>query len=255
MASWLRTRGRSPGALTVGSKWGYRYVGDWRIEAPVQEVKDHSLGALRRQAAESLGLLDSHLALYQIHFATLETGVLDDVAVLSELASLRGERGLVIGLTTSGPGQSETIRHALEAESDGVNPFSCVQSTWNLFEPSSGPALAEAHDAGWGVIVKEGVANGRLTPRERDPEFLARREPLDRVARDHEVGVDAVALGAVLAQPWADVALSGAATIDQLHDNLGALEVSLSHEDLTSLAGVAMEPDDYWSRRAGLPWT
>jgi aryl-alcohol dehydrogenase-like predicted oxidoreductase len=52
---------------------------------------------------------------------------------------------------------------------DGVRLFDAVQATWNLLEPSAGPALAEAHAAGLGVIVKEALANGRLTDRNDDP--------------------------------------------------------------------------------------
>ena len=79
------------------------------------------------------------------------------------LAELRAE-GVAIGFTTSGPGQADTIRRALE-----VGGFDTVQSTWNLHERSAEAALAEAHDAGLQVIVKEALANGRLTDREPDP--------------------------------------------------------------------------------------
>jgi len=68
--------------------------------------------------------------------------------------------GLRIGLSVSGPRQAEVIRRALAVRVDGINPFQSVQATWNLMEPSAGPALAEAHDAGWGVIIKEALANG-----------------------------------------------------------------------------------------------
>src|SRR5690242_13859672 len=30
LASWLRARSIDPNDVTVGSKWGYRYVGEWR---------------------------------------------------------------------------------------------------------------------------------------------------------------------------------------------------------------------------------
>ena len=49
--------------------------------------------------------------------------------------------------------------------SGGEPLFGAGQATWNLLEPSVEPALAEAAQAGWAVIVQEAVANGRLTAR------------------------------------------------------------------------------------------
>ena len=69
--------------------------------------------------------------------------------------------GVKIGLTLSGPRQAAL--QALDVQIDGQRVFDCVQATWNLLEPSAGPALQAAHDAGMGVIVKEALANGRLT--------------------------------------------------------------------------------------------
>ena len=149
LASWLDARGLAPEEVTVGSKWGYTYVGDWRMDAETHEVKDHSLAALTRQVRESQALLGDHLDLYQVHSATLDSGVLEDRDVLAELARLR-DGGLVVGLSSSGPAQADTIRRALEVTAAGVAPFACVQATWNLLEPSAGPALAEASAAGWG---------------------------------------------------------------------------------------------------------
>ncbi|MET0476461.1 MAG: aldo/keto reductase [Actinomycetota bacterium] len=250
LASWLDARRLDPDEVTVGSKWGYTYVGDWRMDAETHEVKDHSLAALTRQLAETRVLLGDHLDLYQVHSATLDSGVLEDRAVLAELARLRDE-GVVIGLSSSGPGQAATIRRALEVTADGVGPFACVQATWNLLEPSAGPALAEASAAGWGVIVKEAVANGRLTPHGQGPAAAA----LGRVAARHGAGVDAVALAAVLANPWTDVVLSGAVTPGQLEANLAALRVELTPEDLEELAILAEPPERYWQERAGLSWS
>jgi len=220
------------------------------MDAETHEVKDHSLAALTRQLSETRALLGDHLDLYQVHSATLDSGVLEDPAVLAELARLRDE-GVVIGLSSSGPGQAATIRRALEVTADGVGPFACVQATWNLLEPSAGPALAEASAAGWGVIVKEAVANGRLTPHGQGPAAAA----LGRVAARHGAGVDAVALAAVLANPWTDVVLSGAVTPAQLEANLAALRVELTPEDLEELAILAEPPERYWQERAGLSWS
>ena len=250
LASWLTARGIDPAEVTVGSKWGYTYVGDWRMDAGTHEVKDHSLAALTRQAAESRELLGDHLDLYQVHSATLDSGVLEDRAVLEELARLR-DQGIVVGLSTSGPAQADTVRRALEVTAAGLAPFACVQATWNLLEPSAGPALAEASAAGWGVIVKEAVANGRLTPHGQGRAAAV----LGRVAASHGVGVDAVALAAVLANPWADVVLSGAVTPAQLEANLAAVEVELDPGELEELAALAEPPEGYWKTRAALSWS
>jgi aryl-alcohol dehydrogenase-like predicted oxidoreductase len=41
LASWLADRRHND--VVVGSKWGYRYTGGWRLDGGVQEVKEHSL--------------------------------------------------------------------------------------------------------------------------------------------------------------------------------------------------------------------
>ncbi len=230
LASWLRRRELTPDAVTVGSKWGYTYVGDWQVKARVHEVKDHSLAALRRQIEESRALLGDYLDLYQIHSATLESGVLDDHAVLSELSALR-DSGLTIGLSVSGPRQAEVIRRALAVRVEGVNPFQSVQATWNLLEPSAGPALAEAHDAGWGVIIKEALANGRLASQDR------------------------IAIAAALANPWVDVVLSGAVTVEQVRSNVMAATMPLAPDQLAELAKMAEPVDQYWKERSQLAWS
>src|SRR5262249_52268635 len=97
LPAWLAMKRIAPGAVTAGSKWGYTYTAGWQAEAERHEVKDHSLATLLRQAAESREILGPHLGLYQIHSATLESGVLEDRAVLEELARLRGA-GWKIGL-------------------------------------------------------------------------------------------------------------------------------------------------------------
>jgi aryl-alcohol dehydrogenase-like predicted oxidoreductase len=248
LASWLRARAIDPGEVTVGSKWGYRYVGEWRIDAPVHEVKDHSLAMLRAQLPESRELLGPWLRLYQVHSATLESGILSDRAVLAELARLRADDGLVIGLSVSGPRQADVVRAALAVSVDGANPFSCVQATWNVLEPSAGPALSDAHAAGWGVIVKEAMANGRLV--EADPDFA----PIAAAAARHRTTKDAIALAAVLAQPWAGVVLSGAATVEQLRSNAAAVDVRLAADEVDALLALAEDPEAYWAARSARAW-
>jgi aryl-alcohol dehydrogenase-like predicted oxidoreductase len=242
LSSWLARRGLSRGDVTVGSKWGYTYTADWRVDVDEHEVKDLSVSTLRRQLGETRALIGEHLALYQIHSATLESGVLDDAEVREELARLR-EEGVRVGFTATGPRQAATIEHALE-----VGGFDAVQATWNLHERSATAALAAAHEAGLGVIVKEALANGRLTARgEVDGRLTA-------AARERGTTPDALALAAVLAQPWADVVLSGAATVDTLRSNLAALDVTWDARAEEELAPLEEPPEEYWERRSELAW-
>jgi aryl-alcohol dehydrogenase-like predicted oxidoreductase len=233
--------------VTVGSKWGYTYVAGWKVDVDTHEVKDHSVATFTRQLAETGDLLRDHLDLYQIHSASLDTGVLGDAEVLDALTQLR-ERGVVVGLSLTGPGQADTLRRALEVTAARGGPFGSVQATWNLLEPSAGPALAEAAEAGWGVIVKEAVANGRLSPRDRPPAQVA------AAARELGVGVDALAIAAALAQPWSSVVLSGATTIGQLDSNLRAADLQLPPGLVDELAVVAEPASAYWQQRSDLPW-
>jgi aryl-alcohol dehydrogenase-like predicted oxidoreductase len=167
--------------------------------------------------------------------------VLGDGEVLEELARLR-EEGLAVGLTVTGPRQAETIERALE-----VGGFDAVQATWNLLERSAGRAFAAARAAGVGVIVKEALANGRLTARGDVPR-------LTELAFERGTTPDALALAAVLAQPWGDVVLSGAASVEALESNLAALDLEYDEEVDRELAGLVEEPLGYWEARAALPW-
>ncbi len=241
LASWLRQRSLTPSDVTVGSKWGYTYTAGWRIDAEVHEEKDLSVETLRRQLPETLAHLGPYLRLYQIHSATLESGVLDDQAVLGELDNVRA-RGIAVGLTVTGPGQRETIERALD-----LGRFDSVQATWNLLERSAEPALAACHEAGMGVIVKEALANGRLTARGDAPLLVD-------VARRHGAGPDAVALAVAMAQPWADVVLSGATTAHELESNLAASSLEVDDDLLAELEALREDAGDYWRTRAALPW-
>jgi aryl-alcohol dehydrogenase-like predicted oxidoreductase len=242
LSSWLRTRSIEPGAITVSSKWGYTYTANWLVDADPPEVKELTAETLRRQLGETRELLGPYLSLYQIHSATLTSGVLDDEDVLRELGALR-EAGVAIGASVSGAEQGETIRRMVE-----LGAFDTVQATWNLLERSAGDALAAAHDAGMGVIVKEALANGRLSPR-------GAIAPLAAAATRLGVSEDAVAIAGVLARPWVDTALSGAATVEQLASNLGARHVVWDDELEAELESLATPTSDYWQVRSALPWT
>jgi len=251
LASWLEVRGLNAHAArpTIGSKWGYAYVGGWRTDTEVHEVKDLSADQLARQYGESRAMLGDRLDLLQIHSATVESGVLEDATVLDRLRTIRAD-GTPVGITTTGPDQATTIRRALEVSVDGAPLFDTVQATWNLLEPSAQPALAEACDTGMAVIVKEALANGRLAGRD---DAVGRR----LTAADPDLTPDQVGLGAALAQPWVTVVLSGATTLDQLRSNLGGLTPAArsAGSELATTGELTEQATTYWANRSSLAWT
>jgi aryl-alcohol dehydrogenase-like predicted oxidoreductase len=249
LGEWLASRDH-PDAV-CGSKWGYRYTGDWQLDAAQHEVKEHTLAMFTKQLAQTRGLLGDRLALYQVHSLTEDSPLLGDADLLAALGQLRDE-GVRLGISTSGPGQAATLRRAMQAAAGGKPLFSVAQVTWNLLETSVAPAAAEAAGAGWTVLVKEAMANGRLAPGTGPG---APPPPLAEAAAAAGTSTDALAIATALACPWAAVVLSGAATPAQLQANLTALEASASEVAAAVLdLGLAEEPKAYWTKRAARPW-
>ncbi len=244
LGSWLSARPNRREELVIGSKWGYAYVADFQRGAEVHEVKEHSVARLAEQWPQTVRDLGGKPDHYLIHSVTPDSPALRDAALLDDLRALAAG-GTRIGISTSGPHQADVVRAALE-----IGVFGSVQSTWNPLEPSVAPALAEAHEAGWFVVVKEAMANGRL---------VAENSELAARADSAGVGRDALALAVALAQPWADVVLSGAATAAQLEENIAALSIDravIAPGDLNIAdLDIAESPQSYWDNRSRMAWT
>jgi aryl-alcohol dehydrogenase-like predicted oxidoreductase len=262
VASWLRKRAIAPGEVTVASKWGYTYTAGWSTSATQHEVKDHSLAAYVRQLDESIARLGPYLSLYQIHSVTAESKTLEDDALINSIARLR-ERGIRTGLTVSGTGQDVAIRRSLEVRRDGKRVFDSVQATWNLLERGAESALEDAHAAGMKVVVKESLANGRLTSGKREEGSGTRREDevlfpslgrIRELAESRGTTIEMLALGAALSRPWADFVLTGAATVGQVQSNVAALGLALDPELEENLRSVSVNSTEYWRARSSFKW-
>ncbi|MCJ1707690.1 aldo/keto reductase [Microbacterium sp. VKM Ac-2923] len=238
LGDWLAAHPERRSELVIGSKWGYAYVGEWKMDAAVHERKEHSAAMFDRQWPETRAALRSAPDFFLIHSVTPDSAVLSDEAVLERMRGLRVD-GVRVGLSTSGPRQADVVRAAMHLDD---SPFSVVQSTWNLRESSADAALTEAHDAGWTVVIKEALANGELARAEAGTD-------LDEAASG--IDTDLFSLGAALGQPFADIVLSGATTTDHLRRGVGAQVVGVSRAVLERLA---VEPADYWRRRSERPW-
>lgn len=248
LQSWLNEHPDED--VVAGSKWGYYYTAGWSVNAEKHEIKEHTIGRLNQQWPESKQRLAPRLKLYQIHSATFESGVLENRPVLEKLDEIRSD-GYLIGLSLSGPQQSDVLQKALTIQVSGKPLFGCVQATYNFLEQSAGEALRKAHDHGLGVIIKEGLANGRLTDRNNEASFMPR---VQQIASSYDVGVDAVALAFILSQPFVHVVLSGAATREHLQANAAAVHLELSAEDKSALDKLNMPAGAYWQERSRLSW-
>lgn len=244
LGSWLAAHPERRRELTIESKWGYAYVGGWRMDADVHERKEHSPGMFERQWPETLAALGGAPDVYLIHSLTPDSPALGDSALLDRLREVAAS-GVRLGISTSGPAQGAALDAARELAD---SPFTAVQATWNLLEPSAGPALARAHDAGWLVVVKEAVANGRLTPAGDEPAAAA-------LAAADGQALDAFAIGVARSQPWCDVVLSGAVTTEHLASNLASRGPAVGATDAAALAALAEDPVAYWRARCARAWT
>ena len=252
LSEWMKSKDKEE-RFTAGSKWGYTYTADWAVEAEKHEVKEHSIEVLNRQWKESKALLGERLNIYQIHSATIESGVLENIDVLKKLWELR-TLGMVIGLTLSGDNQTETLQKALTVKSGDDFLFQSVQVTWNILERSTTDVLMSASQSGIGIIIKEALANGRLTSRNNEAAFFNKKQQLQVISKKYNAGIDAISIAYILRQPWVSAVLSGAVTNEQLKSNLKALKVVLSESDVSILNSMVETPQEYWKTRSELAW-
>lgn len=154
-----------------------------------------------------------------------------------------------MGLSVSSPKQDEVIQKAMTIEVDGVKLFDSVQCTFNVLEQRPAPCLLKAHEAGIDIIIKEGMANGRVL----------KNPIIQKYAKKLSCSPDQLALACILAQPFQPRVLSGAVTPEQLESNLKAETIAERLKEdpalLIEIMGkTRMESEDYWSDRSMLAW-
>ena len=252
---WLQKRNISD--VDVSSKWGYTYVADFSATAVEHETKEHSLAKLDEQWQATKELLPS-LNLYQIHSATLDTKVLENVEVLKRLFEFKKTHDIDIGLTTTGANQLEVMRLARDVEVESEPLFDSFQVTYNIFDQSIAElvrASSNSYRDDRKIIVKEALANGRVFPNvHRYPQYVAHYELLLELSKKYAVGVDAVALRFCMDSINSDIVLSGASNKQQLSENLQAYDFVLTEEEIARIRTLKVVPEGYWSERKMLEW-
>lgn len=240
-------------SIEIATKWGYTYVANFAPDAVQHEIKEHSLSKLEEQWNHSKALLP-HLFIYQIHSATLESGVLENRAVLRRLFDLKSTHGISIGLTTSGSNQNEVIRKSLEVKFEGVQLFDVFQVTYNVFEQSLAKIMDRLSQQNKKVVIKEAMANGRIFPNKQYPHYAKAYRSLEALATKYSVGVDAIALRFCLDSLPIFKVLSGASMPKHITENLKANQFRLLEGEIEILTSLAVESEHYWAERKKLSW-
>lgn len=251
LIEWLNHK--NDPTIEVATKWGYTYTANFDLQAEKHEVKEHSLSKLNEQWTKSKELLP-RLSTYQVHSATFDTGVLKNQPILDQLAQLKEQHGLKVGITVSGAQQKDILEEAVQIEHAGIRLFDVYQVTYNLLDNSLRKTINELSSLGCRVIIKEGLANGRVFPNTNYPAYQNLYQVLTSLSNKYEAGIDAIALRYCLDTVDAFSVLSGAATATQVTENLKALAFKLTTQEIEMLSENSVSPEKYWSERKSLPW-
>lgn len=237
--------------IEIATKWGYTYIANYNPQSKIHEVKEHSLAKLQEQWQQSKKLLP-YLTTYQIHSATLASGVLDNLEILEYLAQLKNHYKIKIGITATGNNQIDIIKKALTIHIEDTDLFDVFQFTYNVFDQSVANIKDLLHNKK--IIIKEALANGRVLPNESYPIYSPIYKQLKTLSDKYQVGIDAIALRFCIDTLPVYSILSGASNNAHLSANLKTLQFQLTNEEINLLRNMSVKPKDYWDERAQLTW-
>jgi aryl-alcohol dehydrogenase-like predicted oxidoreductase len=214
------------------------------INGTPEYIRTSCEGSLRRLGVD-------HVDLYQLHRIDPKTPIEESVGAMADL--VRAGKTRFIGLSEAGP---ETLRRAHK-----VHPIASVQSEYSLWsrDPEDG-TLQACRELGIGFLAYSPLGRGFLTgqitrfedlaaddyrrfsPRFQGDNFQKNLDLVHRIediARAKDCKVSQLALAWVLAQGEFIVPIPGTKRRTYLEENLGALSVHLSKEDLARIDEVA----------------
>ena len=211
-----------------------------------------------------------YIDLYQIHRADPETNIEETLSALTEL--VRAGKVRYIGCSNL---EAWQLMKALGiSERRNFESFVCTQSYYALvgrdIELDTIPLI---EDQGLGLLVWSPLAGGFLSgkfTREGSLDDNARRTSFDfppinkerafgiidmmrPIADAHSASVAQVALAWLLAKPAVTSIIIGAKRMEQLDDNLAAVDLKLTNEEITSLdeASTVTTPYPAWMNTLG----
>jgi aryl-alcohol dehydrogenase-like predicted oxidoreductase len=227
-------------------------------EAAAQRTGDYNNRGLSRKhiiaaCENSLRRLGTdHVDLYQIHGLDPGSPLEETMRALEDL--IRSGKVRYVGCSNL------AVRHILRAntiaERRGWTPFASLQAYYSIAgRDLEHELLPLCREEGIGVMVWSPLAGGFLTGKFRRGDEAAegaRRatfdfppidkevaydtvELLDRMAQEKGKTIAQLALGWLLRQPGVSTVIIGAKKMSQLEDNLGAVDVEFTDEELKAI--------------------
>ncbi len=218
-------------------------------------IMDSIRGSLER-------LQTDHIDLYQIHGNDTVTPIDETLRALDDLV----RQGLVRYIGVSNWTAWKIAKALGRSQALGLARFETLQAYYSIagreLERELIPMLSEEK---LGLMVWSplagGLLSGKFGPGANSPEG-ARRTAFDfppvnkdraweiiavmrEIGKAHETSVARVALAWLLAKPAVMSVIIGAKTIDQLDDNLAAVDLTLSAEDLAKLDEISALAPEY----------
>ncbi len=203
-----------------------------------------------------------HIDLYQVHAFDQVTPPEETLRALDDLVS----RGLVRYIGCSNWSAWRLAKALGISERRGYARYETIQSYYTIagrdLEREIVPLL---HEEKVGLMVWSplagGLLSGKYRPNTKTPEGVRRAQfdfppvDLDRawkvidamreIADAKGVSVARVALAWLLHKPWVTSVIIGAKRIEQLEDNLAAVTLSLSADEMAKLDEVSALPSEY----------
>ncbi len=222
-----------------------------------------SRGHIMDGVEQSLKRLQTdYIDLYQIHAADTVTPVEETLRALDTLVS----QGKVRYIGCSNWYGWQLMKALGISEAKNLAKLDTLQAYYSIagrdLEREIVPLL---EDQGTGLLVWSPLAGGLLSgkySRENQKPEDSRRSSFDfpivdkertwrildvlrPIAKSHSTNVATIALGWVLAKPFVTSVIIGAKRVDQLQENLAAVEVQLAEEEIKQLDEVSALPPEY----------
>ena len=233
--------------IILATKLGFRTKGegivDYYLDGSPEYIKQACDESLKRLGVETIDL-------YYLHRVDPHTAIEDSIGAMSDLVKAGKIR--YIGISEV---KSATIRRAAT-----IHPITAVQTEYSLWERHpENEIIPTCEELGIGFVSYCPLGRGFLTgmlnsteqlspedfrhilPRFQGDNFLANQTlitQLKKIAQEKHCSMAQLALAWILAQPGNIVPIPGSKRIAYLEENLGALSVKLSQEELRLLDNI-----------------